>query len=594
MAIVPLSRLTLVGHEAEKERVLEDLQELGCLEIASLVPDVAPLEYSSKQSREALSYLDRCPQKQRPVTIPTDFDPVRVEEEILALKDRTHRLELERDALMQRVEALAPWGDFEFPPEDDLAGQRLWFYVVPRTRMRELAASDLIWEEVRRDHGNAYVIVVSEEEPQGVPVSRVRSGKVSRQELERRLEDVELELEDASLERIRLTRWYDLLSRSLDALEDRAARKHAAGHCYDSYPVFALQAWAPTEALETLGAYAEEHEMAMEVSDPGPDDKPPTLLSNAEQSEGGEDLVNFYKTPGYGSWDPSGVVLYSFAIFFAMIISDGGYGLILALIAAHYWKRLSGSAGGRRWRWILLTLASATIGYGILVGSFFGVAPAPGSLPARLAILDMTDTTTMMGLAIAIGVLHVVLGNLMDAGRHGWSPRALPSLGWAVFVVAGYTLYLAARAGADAVRTPAIAAAVGGLFLVFAFAGYGASPLARLGKGLAALTRITAAFGDVLSYLRLFALGLASASLAIAFNGMAASAWESIPGVGLLAAVTILVIGHSLNLLLAVAGGFIHGLRLNVIEFFNWGLPEEGSLFRPFKKKGVIPWNRSS
>ena len=101
------------------------------------------------------------------------------------------------------------------------------------------------------------------------------------------------------------------------------------------------------------------------------------------------------------------------------------------------------------------------------------------------------------------------------------------------------------------------------------------------------MTRIIAAFGDVLSYLRLFALGLASASLAIAFNGMAADTREAVPGVGLLAALIILVIGHSLNLLLAVASGVIHGLRLNVIEFFNWGLPEEGPLFRPFKKKGA-------
>lgn len=587
MAIVPLSKLTFVGHLSDKERVLEDLQGLGCLEITSLVPDAAPEAETSKQSREALGYLDRCPQKQRPVTVPTDFNPVRVEEEILALKDRTHRLELERDALMQRIEALAPWGDFDFPAHEDLAGQRFWFYVVPRNRMRELESSDLIWEEIRRDSRNAYVIVPSEEEPQGVPAPRVRSGKVSRHKLERRLEEVELELEDASLERIRLTRWRELLSRSLDALEDRAARKHAAGQCYESDPVFALQAWGPVESLDTLGAYAEMHGIALETSDPGPDDKPPTLLRNLERREGGEDLVNFYKTPGYDSWDPSGLVLYSFAIFFAMIISDGGYGLILALLVAHYWPRLSGSAAGRRWRWVLATLAAATIGYGVLVGSFFGVAPAPGSLPARLAILDIMDTTTMMGLSIAIGVLHVMLGSLMDAGRHGWSPRALPSLGWAVFILAGYTLYLAARAGNDAVRTPATLAAVGGLFLVFAFAGYGARPLARLGKGLAALTRVTAAFGDVLSYLRLFALGLASASLAISFNGMAASAWEGIPGVGILAAVTILVVGHSLNLLLAVAGGFIHGLRLNVIEFFNWGLPEEGSLFRPFRKKGV-------
>ncbi len=559
MAIVPLSKLTLVGHQADKDRVLEDLQALGCLEIVSLAPDVAPIADPSKQSREALLYLELCPQKQRAVTIATDFDPVRVEEEILALKERTHRLELERDALMQRIEALAPWGEFDFPIIEELAGLRLWFYVVPTNRMRELAESDLTWEEVKRDGRHAYVIVISDKEPQGVPAPRVRTGAVSRRLLEQRLEDVELELEDASLERIRLTRWRTLLSRSLDALEDRAALKHVAGQCFDSAPVFALQAWAPTETLKTLGAYVELNGIAMEVSDPGPDDKPPTLLRNAERRKGGEDLVNFYKTPGYSSWDPSGLVLYSFAIFFAMIISDGGYGLILALVVAHYWKRMSGSPAG----------------------------PPAGSFAARLAPLDMTDTSTMMGLSVTIGALHVVLGNLMDAGRHGWSPRALPGLGWAVFVIGGYTLFLAAQFEADAVRTPATLAAVAGLSLVLGFSGYGSRPLGRLGKGLAALTRITAAFGDVLSYLRLFALGLASASLAIAFNNMAAGAWEAVPRVGILAAVAILIIGHSLNLLLAVASGFIHGLRLNVIEFFNWGLPEEGPLFRAFKKKGV-------
>ena len=587
MAIVPLSKLTLVGHQAEKEKVLEDLQELGCLEVVPLAPDVAPLGDPSKRSREALSYLDRCPQKQRPVTVPAHFDAVQVEEEILALQDRIHRLELERDALMHRIEALAPWGDFEFPLVEELAGKRFWFYVVPQNRLRELEASDLIWEEVRREGRNAYVIVISEREPQGVPAPRVRTGKVSRPKLERRLEDVELELEDASLERIRLTRWRALLSRSLDALEDRAARKHAADQCYDSGPVFALRAWAPTEALDALGSYAEEHGMAMEVSDPSPDNEPPTLLRNAERAEGGEDLVNFYKTPGYSSWDPSSVVLYSFAVFFAMIISDGGYGLILAVVLAHFWKRLSGSTAGRRWRWVLLTLVVSTIAYGVLVGSFFGVAPGSDTFLSRLAILDIMDATTMMALSVTIGVIHVVLGNLMDAGRYGWSPRALPALGWAMFVLAGYTLFLAVQAGADWVKAPAAAVAIVGLILVFAFSGYGARPLGRLGMGLVALARITAAFGDVLSYLRLFALGLASASLAIAFNGMAADAREAIPGVGLLAALIILVIGHSLNLVLAVASGFIHGLRLNVIEFFNWGLPEEGPLFRPFKKKGV-------
>ena len=587
MAIVPLSKLTLVGHQAEKERVLDDLQEFGCLEIVSLAHDVAPLADPSKRSREALSYLERCPEKQRPVTNPAHFDAVRVKGEILELRDRTHELELERDALMHRIDALLPWGDFEFPPEEDLGGQRIWFYVVPQNRLRDLEASDLTWEEVRRDGRNAYVVVISELEPEGVPAPRVRTGSVSRYRLERRLEDVELELEDASLERIRLTRWSRLMSLSLAALEDRAARRLAADQCYDSGPVFALRAWAPTETVEALGSYAAKNGMAMEVSDPGPDDEPPTLLRNAERTEGGEDLVNFYKTPGYSSWDPSSVVLYSFAIFFAMIISDGGYGLVLALVAARFWKRLSSSAAGRRWRWVMATLVVTTVAYGVLVGSFFGVAPGPDTFLSRLAVLDIADASSMMALSITIGAIHVMVGNLMNARRYGWSPRALPSLGWAVFVLAGYTLFVAGQAGADWLKTPAVAVAIAGLVLVFAFSGYGARPLIRLGRGLVGLTRITAAFGDVLSYLRLFALGLASASLAIAFNGMAADAREAIPGVGLLVALLILVVGHSLNLLLAVASGFIHGLRLNVIEFLNWGLPEEGPLFRPFKKKGV-------
>jgi len=587
VAIVPLSKLTLVGHQADKDRVLEDLQEQGCLEIVSLAPQVATLADPSKRSREALSYLERCPQKQRPVTNPANFDAVRVEEEILALQERIHGLELERDALMHRIEALAPWGDFEFPPVEDLAGERFWFYVVPQNRLRDLEESRLTWEEVRRDGRNAYVIVISDREPQGVPAPRVRTGSVSRARLERRLEEVELALEDASLERIRLTRWTSLLSRSLDALEDRATRKHVADQCLASGPLFALRAWAPTEALEALGSYAEMRGLAIEVADPGPDDEPPTLLRNSDRREGGEDLVNFYKTPGYSSWDPSSVVLYSFAIFFAMIISDGGYGLVLAMVTAHFWKRLSGSAVGRRWRWVLLTLVVATIAYGILVGSFFGVAPGPDTLLGRLAILDVADAGSMMALSITIGAIHVMLGNLMDAGRYGWSPRALPSLGWAMFVAAGYTLFVSSQAGAEGLKVPAVAVAILGLVLVFAFSGYGSRPWGRLGRGLVGLTRITGAFGDVLSYLRLFALGLASASLAIAFNGMAADAREAIPGVGLLAALLILVIGHSLNLVLAVASGFIHGLRLNVIEFFNWGLPEEGPLFRPFKRKGV-------
>lgn len=106
------------------------------------------------------------------------------------------------------------------------------------------------------------------------------------------------------------------------------------------------------------------------------------------------------------------------------------------------------------------------------------------------------------------------------------------------------------------------------------------------------LTKLSGALGDVLSYLRLFALGLGSASLAIEFNRMAVGVYEGYPGVGLFFALLILILGHGVNLFLGIASGVIHGLRLNVIEFFNWGLKEEGNLYKPFKQSEDNLWNR--
>lgn len=110
----------------------------------------------------------------------------------------------------------------------------------------------------------------------------------------------------------------------------------------------------------------------------------------------------------------------------------------------------------------------------------------------------------------------------------------------------------------------------------------------RLLGGIHALTHATKALGDVLSYLRLFALGLASSSLAVTFNQLSSDVMQAMPGVGILLGLLILLLGHVLNLALAVMSGVVHGLRLNFIEFYNWGLSDEGYPFRAFKKKELL------
>ena len=179
----------------------------------------------------------------------------------------------------------------------------------------------------------------------------------------------------------------------------------------------------------------------------------------------------------------------------------------------------------------------------------------------------------------------------MNARRFGWRVESLPPLGWAAMILGGLLAAAASKTGRDLLWTVSLVMMAAGALLVFLFSGPGKSPLGRAVGGLLALTKVTSAFGDALSYLRLFALGLASASLAVAFNDMAGQVREAVPGAGLLLALTILLLGHGLNFILSLSSGVIHGLRLNVIEFFNWGLTDEGSLFRHFRRKEREQWN---
>jgi len=587
MSIAALDKVTLLGHIADKDKVLDELQEIGCLQLIPLTPEGRASEHvgPSRDAREALHFLASATPRRRQATNPRNFDASAVEREALALQRRLYQLRNRRDFLSIRIENLAPWGDFEFPTVEELGGLRLWFYMIPHHLLADVEKAGLRWEVTHADQRFYYVVVVAAEEPENMPVPRLHTGGISRHSLVEELEDVEGELEDVEAERVSLTRWCTLFARALDGLEDRAARAQASAQTAEAAPVFALQAWVPRRRMEELREYARANTLALEVAEPGQDDLPPTLLENAPPLKAGEDLVAFYMTPSYWLWDPSSVVFFSFALFFAMIVADAGYAALLGLVALLYRKRMAATATGRRWRVMLGTLAGATGIYGVLAGSYFGLTPASGTVLDRLHILDLGNFDVMMALSVVIGCLHVAYACVKDGLRFSSWPRRLPSLGWAVAVLGGLAVWGGMELEQEGVGRGGWALLVLGLVPVLVYSGYGERPLKRTLVGLTALTGISGAFGDILSYLRLFALGLASASLAAAFNGMADDVRQALPGIGFLFGLLILVLGHGLNFLLSVASGFIHGLRLNVIEFFKWGVKDEGNPYRPFERK---------
>jgi V/A-type H+-transporting ATPase subunit I len=279
-------------------------------------------------------------------------------------------------------------------------------------------------------------------------------------------------------------------------------------------------------------------------------------------------------------------------IFFAMILADAGYAALIGITLMLMWKKLGRSASGSRFRPLILSVVAASLAFGTLVGSYFGVTPADESWLGKLHVLKMSDTSRMMMISVVIGVFHIVLANAMNAYRYEhWRDR-LPSVGWIGVICGGFALAISSSIALANLQELGIALMAIGALLILWFTAPAEKPLARLVQGLLGLTRISGALGDVLSYLRLFALGLGAASLAIEFNRMAASVFEGYPGIGLFFALLILALGHGVNLVLGIASGVIHGLRLNVIEFFNWGLNEEGTLYKPFKQSEDNSWNR--
>ena len=583
-----MKRVTVAGLTEDAPPLLDRLQNMGCMHLVPLreMAGEASTKDEAQRAREALRYLLGSPLRRRELMDERDFDLRKVVEQ--ALENRRLRIETQHriDALQQRIDEVAPWGDFDFPALDDIGGIRLWFYVVPRFKRNQIRPGRLTWQVVHSDGRFDYVVILSQDEPpvEAIPVLRSRVGTRSLSALRAALERARDEMDDLQARRGALTRWTGQLLRHLSEVDDGVSRRKAMGQGLEEERVFALQGWVPARELDRVERYCRDEGLVLVAQDPGPEDEPPVLLSNQPRFAPGEDLVGFYQLPGYRDWDPSGLVFLSFIFFFAVILADAGYAAIVGAMTLLLWRRFGQSVSGRRLRRMGLGIGALGVVYGIAAGSYFGVELASDSLMGQARVLDVNDFESMMPLSIGVGIAHLVVANLMAAWvkRGRWS--ALASLGWTSVMVGGFVLYLGGPFGKVLI--------ISGLTAVFVFSSE--RPVSRLSDlgwrtldGLIALTGVSRAFGDALSYLRLFALGLSSASLAATFNQLGGELMGTGPGIGFVLALLVLLIGHSLNFVLGMVGGVVHGLRLNVIELYNWSIFGEGRPFTPLQRRSL-------
>jgi V/A-type H+/Na+-transporting ATPase subunit I len=233
---------------------------------------------------------------------------------------------------------------------------------------------------------------------------------------------------------------------------------------------------------------------------------------------------------------------------------------------------------------LMYLLSGSVILFGVISASYFGVALSQHNPLNKLMLMDFGSKegqNQIMLLSIIMGMIHISISLAIKVKRQ----RDWPSLGWILVIWAGYFLVKARMTGGH--EHPAVLyVLIAGLAVVFLFTSQSRNPLMRILGGLNGVLGIVQVFSDVLSYLRLFALGIATVYMAQTFNMLAEGISQSVPWLGYVLAGLVLLVGHLVNLGLGVMGGVIHGLRLNFLEWYRWSFEGDGMLFKPFRLTG--------
>lgn len=596
MSIVKLKKISIAGLEAEKESVIAVLQSFGQLHIihsSDKDGNKDVINSTDQKAVQAIRFLEQSGQKRKTIKLVESFDMNKVVEQVIKLKEDIRSLADELEKVNERIQVMRLWGDFNFPPEDSLGDLRFWFYVLPKNKSSLINDLIIPWQIVGENDHEYYLVLVSKEEPSAdvITLERHHLGTRSLKQLLVVQDRLEIEMEEQQAQRYYLTRYLFVMRKHQVRADNSANFQLVLAQTENHHQqLFSLQAWIPVTELKAFDQLSNQLGIAYQAEDPAENEFPPTLLKPVKGFDSGALIASVYQLPAYRSWDPSVHLFTSFALFFSMILSDAGYALLLLFGLSLKWKKITRSDQGLALGQLMRFMFICATFWGVLVGSYFGYEPS-NSLLQYFNIIQLDDYDAMMKLSILIGIGHILLANLSLAWNQRDNTRFVMSrLGWTMVVISGGAMWMASSALVKESVAPI--GLVSGLLFVFLFSSQRKITNRKQGlmfvfDGFQSLASITKLFGDVLSYMRLFALGLASASLGLTFNNLAENAIDQGQGIGVLAGALIFILGHLVNLLLGLMSGLVHGLRLNFIEFYNWGEPGEGYAYTRFLIKEI-------
>ncbi len=638
--IVKMNMLTLLGMEDQRKALINSLMELGVVEISmvnakeyeelaqhpAILGEMSGIEGQIADVHSVLDSLGRyCPVKsalfksRREVAV-SEFTRVTDNKELIwetinnikDLEEHIIKLKAEENRLKNIYSSLLPWEGLQEPLQS-VGTQKTVFQLgtIPSINDWELVREEMhektpytIVERIHSDQEQHYVYALSHKDMEQECFSYLKSRGFNRvgfsglsgtvsdnlEMLNTRLREISVRRENAIEQIISMRNTRESIEILYDALGMEQGRTAAIGKVLKTEKVFLIKGWIPEKlALGTKKWLESKYTVSVEITEPGEEEEFPVLLENRGLAEAGEQVTNMYSLPNSREIDPNTIMAPFFVMFFGLMMSDGGYGIILTLIAGFVLWRFKLEDGIRKFMKLMLYCGISTIFWGAMFGGWFGI----DALVQYAAWFNMVeDPELMLSWSLLFGVIHMYAAIGIRAANLIRRKKYLDALfdaGFWYIYFTGFVLYLLPFVPKmDEARVAPLVAVgkymfiIGGVLVLFTQGRNNKSIIGKLFGGLPRLYDVVGFMSDVLSYSRILALGLATGIIASIINQM--SVMFDLPIVfEVILAVGILIIGHGINFAINALGAYVHSCRLQFLEFFGKFFTGGGEPFKPLK-----------
>ena len=594
--ITKMKKLTFLIHNGEYEAFLEQLRSLGVVHV--IQKQQGAVEDPALQ--EDINLLGRCKATLK------SLEPLVVEgsdargrlslEKVLEQYDILESEKVVQDQVLQALSRdraqLAPWGDFEPAAVERLAkaGFKVLFYTCPLRAFRDEWVDKYGVIEIERDKQKVNFVTVTHADVEvDIDAEQVHLPQMSLSSVDKDIEKTRKAIEAIPVKMAQLAaEGVPVLEHAIAELENKVdfGRVKLTGEKLADDRLLLLEGWVPAAQVDETCRALDMKGVFYDVSDPTPDDDIPIQLSNNRFAKLFEPLTKLYMLPTYQELDLTLFFAPFFMLFFGLCLGDMGYGLLM-ILALPIFTKLFQLINPNFSKWLVVLFGASTMLCGTLSGTFFGFNIYDLDIPfiQTMKGLLYTDNSTMFTVSLCIGVVQILFGmgiKAVNLSIQCGFKYALSTIGWLVLLI---TVGVSAIAGFDFGSPVIMGILIVSAVLIFLFNSPGKNPLLNIGLGLwDTYNMATGLLGDVLSYVRLFALGLSGGILANVFNSMAVGMAPDNKVVGFIVMVLIFVIGHALNIFMNILGAIVHPMRLTFVEFFkNSGYTGGGTEYRPFR-----------